>query len=114
MSDVRARFAALIEKGDKPISRFVDTPCWLYTGWTDKDGYGRFSLPHPVQDKQYNRRKHIYAHHLAFKLAGNKIPKGMEIDHLCMVRQCVRPSHLELVTHAENIRRRDANSAIHP
>lgn len=33
------------------------------------------------------------------------IPEGMQIDHLCLNRLCVRPSHLELVTPAENTRR---------
>ncbi|TAM22401.1 MAG: HNH endonuclease [Nevskiaceae bacterium] len=38
------------------------------------------------------------------------IPVGFEIDHLCAVRACVNVSHLELVSHAENIRRRDLAS----
>ena len=31
--------------------------------------------------------------------------KGLEPDHLCRNRSCVRPSHLEAVTHLENMRR---------
>jgi hypothetical protein len=33
------------------------------------------------------------------------IPNGLEVDHLCRMRWCVNPDHLELVTHQENIRR---------
>ncbi len=33
------------------------------------------------------------------------IPEGLELDHLCRVRHCVNPDHLEAVTHRENIRR---------
>lgn len=108
---VRARFAALITKETTVRSKLVDTPCWVYNGWKDKFGYGRFSLNAKVQDRSYNKRRHIYAHVLAWKLAGNTIPKDYDLDHLCMVRMCVRPSHLEAVTHDENIRRRDAAAA---
>lgn len=108
MSSVKARFAAKITKEKTVRSRLVDTPCWVYNGWKDSYGYGRFSLNDKNQDKSYNKRRHIYAHVLAWKLAGNTVPDGLELDHLCMIRNCVRPSHLELVDHDENIRRRNA------
>ncbi len=46
-----------------------------------------------------------FAHRVAHSLAIGPIPKGMEIDHLCRVTLCVNPSHLEAVTHRENVRR---------
>jgi hypothetical protein len=33
------------------------------------------------------------------------IPPNREIDHLCRVRSCVNPAHLEVVTNRENCRR---------
>lgn len=33
------------------------------------------------------------------------VPAGMELDHLCRVRCCVNPMHLEPVTHDENMKR---------
>ena len=42
-----------------------------------------------------------------FKWAGGIIPESYEIDHLCAVPACCEPEHLEAVTTAENIRRRD-------
>ena len=45
------------------------------------------------------------SHRLAYELEIGPIPAGLEIDHLCRVRNCVNPAHLEPVTHAENIRR---------
>lgn len=39
---------------------------------------------------------------------GGAIPDDSELDHLCKVPACVRPDHLEAVTHAENMRRGDS------
>jgi hypothetical protein len=69
--------------------------CWEWTGYRDKDGYGMFGL------RGAGRR----AHCVAWTLDHGQIPDGAEIDHLCRNRACVRPSHLELVTHRENILR---------
>jgi hypothetical protein len=32
------------------------------------------------------------------------IPEGERLDHRCEVKACVRPSHLRIATHAENLR----------
>ena len=45
------------------------------------------------------------AHRAAYALDVGPIPEGLTIDHLCRVRHCVRPDHLEPVTQAENTRR---------
>ena len=68
-----------------------NTGCWLWTGKLDKDGYGRAGKPP--------------AYHLALQLHGIPVPPGMEPDHLCRVRCCVNPTHLEIVTHTENLLR---------
>ena len=65
--------------------------CWLWTGYTDSDGYGRYGAPK--------------AYRVAYELAKGAIPEGLEIDHLCRVRHCVNPDHLEAVTREENMRR---------
>jgi hypothetical protein len=65
--------------------------CWLWNACTNKDGYGRLG-----------KRK---AYQAAWLLSGREITQGLEFDHLCRNRSCVRPSHLELVTRKENILR---------
>ena len=71
-------------------------PCWLWLGAPDDDGYGSFSaLP----------RKPEGAHRFAYKLLAGPIPAGLTIDHLCLVKLCMRPSHFELVPPGENTHR---------
>ncbi len=77
-----------------PRVEFTKT-CWLWSGPTDKDGYGRFSI---------SMRPH-YAHRWAYEFCVGPIPKGLEIDHLCRITNCVLPDHLEAVTHRENMLR---------
>lgn len=69
--------------------------CWRWRGGLDKDGYGNF----------HNGIRYIRAHRYAYEELIEPIPEGLVTDHLCRVRNCVNPYHLELVTHRENIRR---------
>lgn len=83
------------------IQRFEDkyipepnSGCWIWIGVLSGK-YGQILCDGKMQ----------YAHRVSFELFKNKIPDGMEIDHLCRVRCCVNPNHLEPVTCKENIRR---------
>lgn len=69
--------------------------CWPWVGPL-VDGYGLFYVS-PTQT--------IYAHRYAYELLVGPIPDGLTVDHLCNKRACVRPSHMELVTHVENVQR---------
>lgn len=71
--------------------------CWMWTGCLDRSGYGRFGL----------HRSNVSSHRLAYESLVGAIGEGLQIDHLCRVRRCVNPSHLEPVTLQENIRRGD-------
>jgi hypothetical protein len=77
--------------------------CWLWTGVLDRAGYARFR-PDSGPGK-------IYAHRWAYEQEKGPIPEGLEVDHLCSVRNCVRIDHLEAVTKQENIRRRWASGS---
>lgn len=52
-----------------------------------------------------NKRVSKSAHREAYKAFKGEIPDGLELDHLCRVRNCVNPDHLEPVTRLENARR---------
>lgn len=45
------------------------------------------------------------AHRVVYSVLIGPIPAGLYLDHLCRNKKCVNPSHLEPVTHQENIRR---------
>lgn len=103
----KARFASFIRKQKTVTSPFVSTPCWLWGGWKDKFGYGRFSFPgEGYTTTGKTKRVHKYAHIIAWEIVNGPVPAGKELDHLCYNPSCVRPSHLEPVTHDENIARR--------
>lgn len=87
------RFWAKVEKTDT---------CWLWTGTLGFGLYGRFNLTGGGT---------VAAHRQSYEWAKGPIPDGLELDHLCRVRNCVNPDHLEAVTHAENMRRARAATA---
>lgn len=65
--------------------------CWLWTASIHPTGYGQFQLGR--------------AHRVAYELRNGPIPDGLTLDHLCRVRNCVNPDHLEPVTRKVNILR---------
>ena len=53
------------------------------------------------------------AHRFAYETFVGPIPEGLTIDHLCRIRHCVNPEHLEAVTDRVNILRGEGISAQH-
>lgn len=75
----------------------VDDGCWLWTANVDPDGYGRM----------WNRPgEPTKAHVVIWTALRGPVPAGMELDHLCAVKSCVNPGHLEPTTHQVNCQRR--------
>lgn len=73
----------------------ADGDCWEWKAYRRRDGYGALryrGMPRP-------------AHAVVYETLVDRVPDGMELDHLCRNHGCVNPDHLEPVTHAENIRR---------
>lgn len=89
-SDREARFWAKVA-----IPRDVVSGCWLWRGARAR-GYGHFCV---------DKRRVRGAHRVSYETLRGPIPEGMQIDHLCRVRNCINPAHLEVVTQAENTAR---------
>jgi hypothetical protein len=69
--------------------------CWIWQRRIEHHGYAR----------TYFRGRNHYVHRLAYQALVAPIPAGLQIDHLCRVRACCNPEHLEVVTARENILR---------
>lgn len=82
--------------------------CWLWTASRTPKGYGQFS----VGGRKAGNYRMLKAHRVAYLLLRGIIPATLELDHLCRVRHCVNPDHLEPVTNTENIRRGISPSAV--
>ncbi len=101
----------LLKASKKTLQRFwkkVDKTsskkgCWLWVSSKRSNGYGQFCY----------RRKPKKAHRLLYAMLEGKIPKNKTLDHLCRVRHCVNPGHLEVVMCRENILRGEGLAAIH-
>jgi hypothetical protein len=52
-----------------------------------------------------DRYRKVMTHRTMYLWLVGPIPEGLVLDHLCRVRQCWLPDHLEPVTSAENTRR---------
>lgn len=66
----------------------IKTRCWYWLGAPSKAGYGLMSVANQT----------LYAHRISHELYKGPIDPGLEVDHLCRVRHCVNPAHLEAVT----------------
>lgn len=87
------RFWAKVDKTDG---------CWLWTSNISTAGYGLFKIA----------QRGYVAHILAYETLVGSVPDGLELDHLCKVRRCVNPEHLEPVTQRENIMRANGFAAL--
>jgi hypothetical protein len=85
--DERERFWSCIDK---------TSSCWLWTPVSNAFGYGVF---------RQRGGGAAYVHRIAYEELVGPIPPGWTIDHLCRVKRCVNPAHLEPCTRAENARR---------
>jgi hypothetical protein len=97
MTRTHAEMVAVLDAASERFWANVDqtdeSGCWLWTGYRNPKGYGQFA---------FGNGRRFMAHRLAFAATGQVIPEEMQLDHLCRVRNCVNPGHLEIVTSREN------------
>ena len=102
MSDRRERIIDKILERLVAVQRGFHTPCWEWQGPTSGKGrgggYGRMCL-----DGQT-----VAVHIVMFVCCFGYVPGKKQIDHKCHNRLCCNPDHLEMVTHHQNMKRRDA------
>lgn len=65
--------------------------CWRWKGRIGRYGYGLYTGNN--------------AHRVLFKYYHNEVFPELDVDHLCRVRDCVNPKHLEAIPHRENLLR---------
>lgn len=73
--------------------------CWLWQGALTNADYGRLNW------KQDGITNVPGAHRVVLHAIGQPVPKGLVVDHLCRVRHCINPDHLEVVRQRENVMR---------
>ena len=86
------------EADDRRLWSYVlvsHTGCWLWQASCTTNGYGKASF----------NGKQRPAHRVFYEQLVGAIPEGLDLDHLCRIRNCVNPDHLEPVTRSENLRR---------
>lgn len=96
--------STLARKGPKPrpaIDRLLTKAkdvggCWLIEQGLSRNGYTQVSV---------GSDQKLVGHRVSYEFFIGEIPAELEIDHLCLRRNCVNPWHMDPVTHAENMRR---------
>ena len=90
------------DKVDRTTPYGPNGDCWRWTAAKTGTGYGRFNFGLEAGGVG---NAHIYS----WILAGNITHQHKHLDHLCCVKDCVNPKHLEEVSSAENTRRHFRN-----
>lgn len=96
MLEPRAFHPSVIRRFESKITQ-GDGGCWLWTAGKSHNGYGEIA----VFGRTMKAHRWSYEYHVAL------IPDGLVIDHLCRIRACCNPWHLEPVTGLVNAARGD-------
>lgn len=86
---------ALFERFWKQV-RILPTGCWMWIGRESPGRYGRLTL---------RKNRTMVAHKWAYLQLRGDYDTALQLDHLCRVRRCVNPDHLEAVSARENTAR---------
>jgi len=98
LTPVEVRFWEKVTIGDIPVQHPDLGPCWVWTGFINPNGYGRF----------YDGRKVGNAHRIGFVLQGGTVAPKEKVLHRCNNPPCIRRLHLRAGTQFENVQDREA------
>jgi len=85
----------------KQEDRGYRTVCWIRSTGICKGDYSQVRVHGILR----------MAHCVAWELVNGPIPAKLQLDHLCRVRNCVNPEHLEPITQRINILRGESFAA---
>ena len=91
-----------LEKLMQRVEPVTESGCWIWLGSVTEKGYGRVCFG----------GKYRKAHRLFYESTFGEIRKGLVIDHICRVRCCVNPHHMQPVSNEENVSRGYSFSAL--
>jgi hypothetical protein len=83
-------------------SRYDEKGCLIWHGKINRQGY-----PELTQAQAAKSGFRLAYHYTWFKHTGTRVERPLQIDHICRVRACIEPTHLEVVTARENLMRGD-------
>lgn len=95
----------LVRRLFKGSERLEESGCWVWKGVHSNQGYGRIKY----------QGRFVSAHRVGWCWwhgMENTPEDRPDLDHLCRIRDCWNPAHLEAVTCSENVKRGDLAKVI--
>lgn len=77
----------------------IQRGCWVWKATMDRHDYGKLL----VGSRKDGTRRIRRAHRISYEIVRGEIPEGLQVLHKCDNPPCVRPSHLVLGTHKDNM-----------
>lgn len=86
------------------IDSAADDGCWVWSRTRNRFGYGTLTI----------RGRAVYAHRLAFVLAGGSLRPGEHVVHSCDNPACINPHHLCAGSRSDNMQDASRKGRLRP